>query len=258
MTTDRPSLILRTLLLAGGLALLVAGPAAAQPAPCPSGEAPASVCSFVDDAPPYDAHIEHACALGLMAGCGGDYFCPDEGVTREDMAVHLETLYRGSAFTPLPACASACTFTDLTPSYCLAGWICQLARDGITGGYADGSYGGPRAVTRAHMAAFLSKVLAWRLGETIPSSGTVCRTPSDCRAFDCKASGGTSAFSDVPAALSFCKSIHYIFGKGITAGCAVWQYCPSSTIARKEMAVFLGRSATLVEATPPPTTNPCQ
>ena len=106
------------------------------------------------------------------------------------------------------------------------------------------------------MAAFLSKVISWRLGETIPTSGTVCRIPADCRPFNCT-SGGTSAFSDVPADLSYCKSIHYIFAKGITAGCADWQYCPSNTIARQEMAVFLGRSYTLVQPTPPPATNPC-
>jgi hypothetical protein len=177
-------------------------------------------------------------------------------VTREDMAVHLERLYRGAGFTPAAGCASACSFTDLTASYCLAGWICQLYRDDITAGCGNG-YCGPDPVTRAQMAVFLGKVLSRRLGVTIPTFGNVCLTAGNCRAFDCKASGGASAFNDVPADSPYCASIHYMLAQDITAGCGGWYYCPWITIPRQEMAVFVAKSYNLIKTKPFPPTNPC-
>lgn len=265
MTTHRRFVTLRSLLSAVCLAALAAGPAAAQTAPCPEGDAPTSVCTFVDDAAPYATFLEQACTRALMAGCGGDYACPGEAVLREDMAVHLERLYRGPAFTPAAACASRCSFADLTPSHCLASWICQLVLDDITRGCQISSggidYCGPAAVTRAQMAVFLGDVVARRRSETVPTSGQVCRAPGDCRNYACVQAGqggGASAFADVASTHWACAYIHYIAIKGITSGCGVWQYCPDATIPRQEMAVFLVAADDLVKGTPLPATNPCQ
>lgn len=256
MTTHRRSVTLRSLLSAVCLATLAAGPASAQTASCAEGGAPQLTCTFVDDVAPYDAFLELACTRNLMAGCGGAYTCPGEAVLREDMAVHLERLYRGHTFTPTTACASQCTFADLTPSHCLAGWICQLYKDGITGGCPTG-YCGAEAVKREQMAVFLSVVISWRLGETIPTSGQLCRAPGDCRSYACQ-SGGTSAFSDVTPNSVYCKFIHYIAVKGVTSGCGVWEFCPTIAIPREQMAVFLVASDNLIAGTPVPSTNTCQ
>lgn len=261
MTTPCPQRFARSvLLLAVTIAVLPVVSASAQSAPCAEGGAPQSTCTFVDDVAPYDAFLELACTRNLMAGCGGAYACPGEAVLREDMAVHLERLYRGEGtahvFTPADTCASKCTFADLTPSHCLAGWICQLYKDGITGGCPTG-YCGAEAVKREQMAVFLSVVISWRLGETIPTSGLLCRAPGDCRSYACQ-SGGTSAFSDVTPNSVYCKFIHYIAFKGVTAGCGVWEFCPTIAIPREQMAVFLVASDNLISGTPVPSTNTCQ
>ena len=182
MTTHCRFLTVHSLLSAVCFAVLVAGAAAAQTAPCPEGGAPTAVCTFVDDAWPYDVFLEQACTRSLMAGCGDEYACPGEAVLREDMAVSLERLYRGHTFNPSAACASQCTFADFKASYCLAGWICQLFKDGITAGCAAG-YCGPEAVRREQMAVFLSVVISKRLGQTIPSAGQVCRAPGECKPY---------------------------------------------------------------------------
>jgi len=261
MTTHRRFLTVRSFLSAVCFAVLVAGAAAAQTAPCPEGGAPTAVCTFVDDAWPYDVFLEQACTRSLMAGCGDEYACPGEAVLREDMAVSLERLYRGHTFNPSAACASQCTFADFKASYCLAGWICQLFKDGITAGCAAG-YCGPEAVRREQMAVFLSIVISKRLGQPIPSAGEVCLSSLGCKPYTCVDQGqpgGVSAFTDVSATGNgYCKFIHYIAAKGITSGCGNWQFCPSATIARQEMAVFLIVSDNLIAGTPLPTTNPCQ
>ncbi|NLH10892.1 MAG: hypothetical protein GX464_06035, partial [Holophagae bacterium] len=58
MTTHRRFLTVRSFLSAVCFAVLVAGAAAAQTAPCPEGGAPTAVCTFVDDAWPYDVFLE--------------------------------------------------------------------------------------------------------------------------------------------------------------------------------------------------------
>jgi len=114
MTTSCPQRFARSvLLLAVTIAVLPVASAWAQSAPCAGGGAPQLTCTFVDDVAPYDAFLELACTRNLMAGCGGAYTCPGEAVLREDMAVHLERLYRGHTFTPTTACASQCTFVPV-------------------------------------------------------------------------------------------------------------------------------------------------
>lgn len=201
-------------------------------------------CTFTDlgDAPDsFRQFLIDACDLGLMPPCSGSasesFCCPGEFVTREDMAVFLERLYRGSSFSPPQATGY---FADVPATYCLAGWIEQLRADGITAGCATSParYCPFQAVTRWQMAVFLAKVVGDKRGETpIPASGTANGQYYDCRA------GGISLFADVPAADNGCRFIHYIYAKSITRGCQgegePLRYCPDQLIPREQMAVFL-------------------
>ncbi len=52
--------------------------------------------------------------------------------------------------------------------------------------------------------------------------------------------GGTTLFpNEVPVTDGACRHLHYIYGEGLTAGCAPGSYCPSETLTRAQMAVFL-------------------
>lgn len=216
---------------------------------CPNAATVTSTsCAFADlgDAQPWARpFLETACGLGLLPPCGGSssesFCCPGEFVTREDMAVFLERLYRGSSFTPPPATGY---FNDVPTTYCLAGWIEQLRSDNITSGCSASppKYCPFNAVTRWQMAVFLAKVVSAKRGEPIPTSGWINGQNYDCSA------GGTSLFADVPPTNSGCKFIHYIYAKGITSGCSTTPlaYCPNWLIRRQEMAVFLVKSSNCI------------
>jgi hypothetical protein len=64
---------------------------------------------------------------------------------------------RGSAYTPPPATGA---FGDVPVSYWAAGWIEQLAAEGITSGCGGGNYCPDSPVTRAQMAAFLVRAFS--------------------------------------------------------------------------------------------------
>jgi hypothetical protein len=98
--------------------------------------------------------IEELFNEGITGGCGGGNYCPDNPVTRAQMAVFLLKAQHGSAYTP-PVCAGL--FGDVTCPSLFADWIEQLAAEGITGGCGGGNYCPNNPNTRGQMAAFLVK-----------------------------------------------------------------------------------------------------
>lgn len=215
-----------------------------------------STCDFTDTAGIYQSCIHDACVQGLITGCGGARFCPGEFVMREDMAVYLEKLYRGSAFSP--PVPTTDPFTDVSKTYPFAGWIKQLspACDGITAGCDTGAYCPYSFVTRWQMAVFLSVVTSARRGETVPPWGFIGGRPFNCTSTphtDCPAQ--TSLFTDVPWNDGGCPFVHYIYALGITSGCATNAFCPTAFVPREQMATFL-ISAFLKQTQPAPS-NPC-
>ncbi len=49
------------------------------------------------------------------------------------------------------------------------------------------------------------------------------------------------SFSDVPRSHPFYKKIETLLHNGVTAGCTTTQYCPSATIPRDQMGIFLAK-----------------
>ena len=99
--------------------------------------------------------IERLAAEGITGGCGGGNYCPNNPVTRAQMAVFLLKGEHGSGYTP-PACAGA--FTDVPcPGGFAVDWIEALAAEGVTGGCGGGNYCPNSPVTRGQMAVFLTK-----------------------------------------------------------------------------------------------------
>jgi hypothetical protein len=99
--------------------------------------------------------IEGLAAEGITGGCGGGNYCPNNPVTRAQMAVFLLKGEHGSGFTP-PACTGV--FEDVAcPGGFAVDWIEALAAEGVTGGCGGGNYCPANAVTRGQMAVFLTK-----------------------------------------------------------------------------------------------------
>jgi hypothetical protein len=97
--------------------------------------------------------IEQLAADGVTSGCGGGNYCPNQPVTRAEMAIFLLRSKHGSSYTP-PA-PSGTVFDDVPISHWAAAWIEQLYAEGITGGCGNGDFCPNNPVTRAEMAIFL-------------------------------------------------------------------------------------------------------
>jgi hypothetical protein len=98
---------------------------------------------------PFCGFIERLAADGITDGCTPTQFCPDDPVTRGQMAVFIETALRN------PTNPYAGLFGDVSADHPFCGFIERLASDGITGGCGGGNFCPDAPVTRAQMAVFL-------------------------------------------------------------------------------------------------------
>jgi hypothetical protein len=117
---------------------------------------PACVTPRFADVPcssPYAPWINELALRGVTGGCGGGNYCPDHGVSREQMAVFLLVTREPPGYLP-PPCATP-TFGDVPCSSPYARWIYELVARGITGGCGGGNYCPVSAVTRGQMSVFL-------------------------------------------------------------------------------------------------------
>jgi S-layer homology domain len=98
--------------------------------------------------------IERLYAAGITGGCGTAplVYCPEDPVTRAQMAVFLLRSEHGASYSPPPVTG---VFADVPGDYWAAAWIEQLATEGITSGCGGGNYCPEDPVTRAQMAIFI-------------------------------------------------------------------------------------------------------
>jgi hypothetical protein len=173
------------------------------------------------DVPPASAFHRFAETLlhrGVTAGCSADHYCPALAVTREQMAVFVLVSKEGPAYLP-PACGTPSLFTDVPATSPFCRWVEELARRGVVNGCGAGLYCPSDAVSREQMAVFLLRTLDGAL------SPPACAPPN--------------TFPDVPETSGFCRWIEELSRRGITGGCGGGNYCPTSPVAREQMAVFL-------------------
>jgi hypothetical protein len=171
---------------------------------------------FVDvDDSVHQADIEALAASGITRGCNpptNDRFCPDDVVTRGQMAAFLNRALPG-----VPALQPAAAFTD-TGGSVFASDIAWLAATGITRGCSPTAFCPDSPVTRGQMAAFLVRGLG------LPA--------------------GSAAFVDAPGNV-FEADIATLASAGITRGCnppANDRFCPDEPVTRAQMASFLVRA----------------
>ena len=125
-------------------------------------------------------------------------------------------------------------FGDVPVSSLFHDDIITIATDGITGGCGGGNYCPTSPVRRDQMAAFLLKA----------EHGSDY-VPPPC----------TGVFSDVPCPSQFADWIEQLAAEGVTAGCGTGVYCPSQSVTRGQMSVFLLKTKEGSGYTPPPATG---
>jgi S-layer family protein len=156
-------------------------------------------------------------ARGITVGCGGGNYCPDQVVTREQMAAFI--IRAIGEFDPLTPPSQR--FGDVPPSNPFYNFIEQMAVRGITSGCSTMPllYCPSGSVTREQMAAFIIR----GIGEFSPPLPAMQR------------------FGDVPPSNPFYNFIDRMAVLGITSGCSAMPplYCPTAPVTRGQMAVFL-------------------
>ncbi len=146
-----------------------------------------------------------------------EFFCPQNPVTRAEMAVFLGLAMHGPGYWPPPATG---IFEDVPSDHWAAGWIEQLVADGLSSGCGNQRYCPDDLVSRAQMAVFLGKAK-----NVISPSATSQPT--------------NQLFKDVNPEDWAAVYIEELAREGITAGCKSGQFCPEEAVSRAEMAVFL-------------------
>ncbi len=126
-------------------------------------------------------------------------------------------------------------FDDARPGDFAFRFIEALARAGITGGCSTTDYCPGNPVTRAQMAVFLERGM----------NGSGFVPPA--------ATG--AVFGDVAAGDFAAAFIEQLFADGITGGCGGGNYCPTASVTRGQMAVFLLRARYGAAYAPPPATG---
>jgi hypothetical protein len=193
----------------------------------PESEVPVQV-DFVDVPPSHMFHdaVVTIALSRITAGCASPgAYCPTAPVTRAQMAVFLLKSELGADYLP-PPCAGnyfydvPCNGNPFDP------WIEDLARRQITSGCGGGFNFCPTdPVTRAQMAVFLLRTDLGAFYQPPACTGTV--------------------FGDVPCTGgSFDPWIEDLAARGITGGCSSSPalYCPTTSVNRGQMAVFLMRT----------------
>ena len=101
-----------------------------------------------------ESWMEELYDMGLTSGYPDGTYRPQNDVTRAEMAVFLLRAKHGAGYSP--PVTSGGTFSDIAGHWA-EDWIDQLAAEGITSGYVDGTYRPDNPVTRAEMAVFLTR-----------------------------------------------------------------------------------------------------
>lgn len=98
--------------------------------------------------------IRKAVAAGYVAGFNDNTFKPNDKVTREQVAVILNNLYK------LENKNSGTTIKDIeyVSSWAREG-VTNVVSAGIMSGYTDGTFGGKRSITRAEGVVALNKII---------------------------------------------------------------------------------------------------
>lgn len=104
---------------------------------------------------PQFRHIQQLRHYGITSGCSPTLFCPDEPVTRGQMAVFLVRALLGIASDAPFAFRASPFFYDVPPSHPFFPFIQKLRETGITLGCSATHYCPDDHVSRGQMAAFL-------------------------------------------------------------------------------------------------------
>jgi len=165
-----------------------------------------------DDFNSHERNIYKIYEAGITKGCsGGTKYCPNNNVTRGEMAIFLARALK------LPP-ATRDYFTDDTGKNYERS-ANALAAAGITSGCGGGKFCGGDPITRGQMAVFLSR------GFKLPATSTNYFDDDNGRFYE--------------------AHVNRVAKAGITTGCGTRKFCGEANVKRDQMASFLARALKL-------------
>jgi hypothetical protein len=124
--------------------------------------------NFTSSATPYFTDVTSAAfgfkwiqkmkELGITAGCGGGNYCPNDNISRAQMAIFNIRVRLGvnlAGATPSFSYPATPSFTDVAKTDFGFAWIQRMKRDAITSGCTATTYCPNDPVTRGQMAIFI-------------------------------------------------------------------------------------------------------
>jgi hypothetical protein len=160
--------------------------------------------------------IEMMYANGITTGYPDGTYRPTGNVSRAQMASFIIRALFGEDFSYSPTPH----FTDVLSGHWAFKYVQKMYDEGITTGYADGTYRPSQNVQRSQMASFIIKAL-------YPGGFTYTLTPF---------------FSDVLESHWAFQYVQKMYDDGITTGYADGTYRPSQDVSRAQMAAFIMRA----------------
>jgi len=201
---------------------------------------------------PFYSRIETLLHAGVTSGCTATTYCPGDFVPRSQMAIFVaNALARGGGNVPPSGlvgtapynCAAGGTsiYSDVAPTDPFCKHAHYLAAENVTLGCSPSLFCPSGLVSRLEMSAFVAKaMIAPGGGGAVPAA--YGPDPATGRSYACTTTSPNVHFTDVPASDPFCKHAHYLWARGVIAGCSPTEYCPSSSVKRDEMAKFLSNA----------------
>ena len=161
----------------------------------------------------FDQAVSWMVEKGITTGYADGTFKPSNGLNRGQLATFLWRLVGEPTGSP-PA-----TFPDVGPSAYYFDAVSWMVYEGITTGYADGTFKPNSAVNRGQLATFL-----WRLeGEPSGAPG--------------------HGFPDVADDAYFDRPVAWMVWRGITTGYPDGRFKPKNPVNRAQISAFLWRLA---------------
>ncbi len=190
----------------------------------------AAVATF-SDVPlgtPFLDYISLMSTYGITAGCATSpslQYCPDNPVTREQMAVFVVAaldlaLSQSDTYSPTPL------FQDVSSGSSYYPFVQRLWDLGITVGCSlnPPDFCATSPITQGEMAVFI--IVAWMQANNL-TTFTYTTTPY---------------FTDVPATDTYFRFVQKMRDMGFWDGCSSTEYCETSDVTRAQMAPMVIRA----------------
>ncbi len=198
---------------------------------------------------PFYRKIETLFHSGITSGCAPGAYCPGGTITRSQIAIFLaKGSAGGEAGLPesgtVATASYSCTdggesiYADVLPTSSFCRHVHYLAAQNVMGGCGAFYFCPNDAVSRHEMAVLVASATVAPAGSPgIPL--TYGPDASTGLSYSCDETNPNVHFFDVPASVPYCKHAHYLWARGIVAGCGPAQYCLGGKVTRDQMAKFL-------------------